>query len=40
MSRRTIITIIVVVLALTGLGYLAHSFDLLGLARSIHGGAA
>jgi len=39
MSRRTII-IIVVVIALAGLGYLAHTFDLLGLAKSIHGGAA
>ena len=39
MSRRTI-TIIVVVLILAALGYLAHTFDLLGLVKSLHGGAA
>ena len=40
MSRRTIIIIVAVVLALAGLGYFAHTFDLLGLAKSVHGGAA
>ena len=39
MSRRTII-IIVVVLALAVFGYLAHTFDLLGLAKAVHGAAA
>ena len=40
MTRRTIIVIITVVLVLAALGYLAHTYDLLGLAKSIHGGAA
>lgn len=38
--RRTLITIIVVVATLAVLGYLAHTFDLIGLAKSLHGGAA
>lgn len=40
MSRRTIVTIVAVVIIVAGLAYLAHTFDLLGLAKSIHGGGA
>jgi len=36
--RRTLVIIVVTILALAGLGYLAHTFDLVGLARSLHGG--
>ena len=38
--RRRLITLIVVLLIIAGLGYLAHTFDLLGLAKSLHGGGA
>jgi hypothetical protein len=37
MSRTALIAIGVVAI-LAGLGYAAHSFDLLQLARSVHGG--
>lgn len=37
MSRRTIITIVVTPIAVVLLGYLAHSIDIVGLARSLHG---
>jgi hypothetical protein len=39
MSRRTLV-IIIIVIALAVLGYLAHTFDLLGLAKAVHGNAA
>lgn len=38
--RRTVITILLVLVALGVLGYLAHTSDLLGLAKSLHGAAA
>jgi len=36
--KRTILVAAVVVLALGGLGYIAHSIDLIGLVRAAHGG--
>ena len=36
--RRTLITIGIVLVALLVLGYLAHTFDLIGFIRSTHGG--
>jgi hypothetical protein len=36
--RRTLVVIAVVIAAFALLGYLAHTFDLVGLARSLHGG--
>lgn len=37
MSRRTL-TLVFVVLALALLGWVAHSFDLLGAIKALHGG--
>ena len=37
---RRIVTIVAILLAIVVLGHLAHSFDLLSLAKSIHGAAA
>ncbi len=37
MSRRTIIAIVITLIAVVPLGYLAHSIDIVGLARSMHG---
>ena len=31
--RRRLITLVVVLLIIAGLGYLAHTFDLIGLAK-------
>jgi hypothetical protein len=39
MSRKLIIAI-AVILALLGIGFLAHSFDLLGFFKSLHGGTS
>ena len=36
--RRIVITVVVVLAVVVLLGYLAHTFDLLGLIRSLHGG--
>ncbi|MHB1103637.1 MAG: hypothetical protein ACYC0C_12880 [Devosia sp.] len=36
--RRTLITIVVVFVTIGVLGYLAHTFDLIGLAKSLHSG--
>lgn len=38
MSRRTIITIVLTLLAVVLLGYLAHSLDIVGALRALHGG--
>ena len=38
--RRTIVTVLIVFAAVGVLGYLAHTFDLLGLAKSLHSAAA
>lgn len=38
--RRTIVTVLIVLAVVGLLGYLAHTFDLLGLAKSLHAGAA
>ena len=38
MSRRTIITIALTLLALLLLGYLAHSLNIVGALRALHGG--
>ncbi len=36
---RRIATIVVVVIVMVVLGYLSHTFDLLGLAKAVHGAA-
>lgn len=36
--KRTILIIVAVVIILGGLGYLAHSLDLIGMIRKLHGG--
>lgn len=36
--NRIVLIVIVAVLILGGLGYFAHSVNLLGLVRSMHGG--
>jgi len=36
--RRTLITIAAVVAVILLLGYLAHTFDLIGFIRATHGG--
>jgi hypothetical protein len=38
MTRRTVFTALVVLIAIGLVGYAAHSFDLVGFARSLHGG--
>lgn len=38
MTRRRILTTALVIIAIGMAGYAAHSLDLLGLARSVHGG--
>ena len=34
--RRTVVTVFVVLATIALLGYLTHTFDLLGLAKSLH----
>lgn len=36
--NRTVLIVILAVLVLAGLGYVAHSIDLIGLVRAAHGG--
>ena len=38
MTRRTVLTALVVLIAIGLAGYAAHSLDLVGVARSLHGG--
>jgi hypothetical protein len=38
MTRRTLLTALVVLFAIGLAGYAAHTFDLVGVARSLHGG--
>lgn len=36
--NRAVLIVVVAVLILAGLGYFAHSVDLIGLVRAAHGG--
>ncbi len=36
--NRTILVIVAIVVVLGGLGYAGHMLDLVGLAKSLHGG--
>lgn len=38
MTRRTVLTALVVLIAIGLAGYAAHNLDLVGVARSMHGG--
>ena len=38
MTRRTVFTALVVLITIGLVGYAAHTLDLVGLARSMHGG--
>ena len=38
MTRRDILVAFIVLIVIGLVGYAAHSFDLVGVARSLHGG--
>jgi hypothetical protein len=38
MTRRTVFTVLAVLIAIGLVGYAAHTLDLVGAARSLHGG--
>jgi hypothetical protein len=38
MTRRDILVALIVLISIGLVGYAAHSFDLVGAARSLHGG--
>jgi hypothetical protein len=38
MTRRTVVIVLLVLIAIGLVGYAAHTLDLVGLARSMHGG--